>query len=85
VTLEFDLLSSLEAIGVINKQEGNVGSLLISFLSPEDHLRLPPMSLSSALAALSTPAASAAYRFPEVGAMGPPHLPDPVERNPVGN
>jgi hypothetical protein len=85
VTLEFDLSPSLEAIGSVKEQEGNVGSPLILFLSSEDHRRLPLTSPSSALAALSTPATSAAYRFPEEGAMGQPRLPDPVERNPVGN
>jgi hypothetical protein len=49
------------------------------------HRRMPPTSPSSALAALSTSAASTACRFPKVGATGLPHLPDPVERNPIGN
>jgi hypothetical protein len=85
VTLEFDLSPSLEAIGSVKEEEGNVGSPFIPFLSLEDHRRPSPMSPSSALAALSTPAASAACRFPEVGAMGPPGLPDPIEQNPIGN
>jgi hypothetical protein len=82
VTLEFDLSLSLEAIGSVKEEEGNVGSPLVPFLSLEDHRRPSPMSPSSALAALSTPAAC---RFPEVGAMGPPGLPDPIEQNPIGN
>jgi hypothetical protein len=85
VTLEFDLSPSLEALGSVKEQEGNTGSPLIPFLSPEDHWRSPPMSLSSALAALSTSAAFVAYRFLEVGAMGPPRLLDPIELNPIGN
>jgi hypothetical protein len=54
VTLKFDLLPSLEAIGSVKEQEGNMGSLLVPFLSPE----------------VQTSATSAAYRFPEVGATG---------------
>jgi hypothetical protein len=78
VTLEFDLSPSLEAIGSVKEQEGNVGSPLIPFLSPEDHRRPPLMSPSLALAALSTPATSVASRSTEVGATGPPRLPDQV-------
>jgi hypothetical protein len=85
VTLEFDLSPPLEAIGSVKEQEGHMGSPLIPFLSPEDHRRPPPTSPSSALDALSTSAASTACRFAEVGATGLPRLPDPVERNPVGN
>jgi hypothetical protein len=85
VTPEFNLSPSLEAIGSVKEQEENVGSPLVPFLLPEEHRRLPPTSPSSALVALSMSAASAACRFPEVGATDPPRLPDPVEQNPVGN
>jgi hypothetical protein len=85
VTLKFDLSPSLEAIESVKEQEGNVGNPLVPFLSPEDHQRPPPMSPSSALAALSTPAAFAACRFPEVGAKGSPRLPYLVYQNPIRN
>jgi hypothetical protein len=62
-----------------------MGSPLVLFLSEEDHRRLPPTSPSLALADLSTSAASGTYCFYDVGATGPPRLPDPVEQNPVGN
>jgi hypothetical protein len=51
----------------------------------EPHQRPPPMTPSSALAALSMLAASTAYRFPEVGTTGLPRLLDPIERNLIGD
>jgi hypothetical protein len=43
VTLEFNLSPSLEAIGSVKEQEGDMGSPLVLFLSPEDHRR-PPLT-----------------------------------------